>query len=65
MRDPRDFVTRSDVIVGVRQPLLRKTAMHYSHQNTQLRYNARVNDITRLHSSDGLIPRLVRSFRKR
>jgi hypothetical protein len=39
--------------------------MHYSHRNVQLRYAARVNDITRMHSSDGLIPRLVRSFRKR
>ena len=39
--------------------------MHYSHTNTQLRYNARLNDITSMHSSDGLIPRLVRSFRRR
>jgi hypothetical protein len=39
--------------------------MHYSHRNVQLRYNARISDITRMHSADGLIPRLVRSFRKR
>lgn len=39
--------------------------MHYSHQNAQLRYAARVNDIQRMHSDGGLIPRLVRSFRKR
>lgn len=39
--------------------------MHYSHHNTQLRYNARINDIRRMHSEDGLIPRLIRSLRKR
>jgi hypothetical protein len=39
--------------------------MHYSHQNTSLRYNARLNDIARLHSTDGLLPRLVRSLRRR
>jgi len=39
--------------------------MHYSHQNTQLRYAARVNDLARLRNDDGLVARVVRSFRKR
>lgn len=39
--------------------------MHYSHHNTQLRYAARVNDLVRLRSDDGLVSRVVRSFRKR
>jgi hypothetical protein len=38
--------------------------MHYSHRNTQLRYQARVDDISRLHAEDGLIGRLVRSLRR-
>ena len=39
--------------------------MHYSHRNTQLRYNARIEDIRRMHSDNGVIGRLVRSLRRR
>jgi hypothetical protein len=39
--------------------------MHYSHHNTQLRYAARINDLARLRNDDGLVLRVVRSFRKR
>ena len=38
--------------------------MHYSHRNTQLRYEARVDDLRRLHADDGLVGRLVRSLRR-
>ena len=39
--------------------------MHYSHHNTQLRYAARVSDLQRLRNDEGLVSRVVRSFRKR
>jgi hypothetical protein len=39
--------------------------MFYSHHNTQLRYNARINDMRRLRSENGLLGRFARSFRKR
>jgi hypothetical protein len=39
--------------------------MHYSHHNTQLRYAARINDLTRMRSEAGLLARLVRSLRRR
>ena len=38
--------------------------MHYSHRNTQLRYEARLADIARLHADDGLVGRIVRSLRR-
>lgn len=39
--------------------------MFYSHYNTQLRYNARINDMQRLRAETGLLGRVARSFRKR
>ncbi len=39
--------------------------MFYSHHNTQLRYNARINDMRRMRSDNGLLGRFARSFRKR
>ena len=38
--------------------------MHYSHHNTQLRYKARERDLLRLRSHDGILGRLVRSFKR-
>ena len=38
--------------------------MHYSHHNTQLRYKAREYDLIRLRNADGIINRLVRSFKR-
>ena len=35
--------------------------MHYSHHNTQLRYAARINDLTRMRSEAGLLPRPFRA----
>lgn len=42
-----------------------RLGMFYSHHNTQLRYNARINDMRRLRSDNGLLGRFARSFRKR
>ena len=39
--------------------------MHYSHHNTQLRYEARERDLIRMRNANGLLERLVRSLKRR
>lgn len=64
----RHFVTKIGGIVSTTSAVTAVShegpVMHYSHQNTQLRYEARLADISRLHAEDGLVGRLVRSLRR-